>query len=235
MSQPVFDSALSKEGMSGPLADLARRIYQQESSGGKNTQTSNAGARGGMQIIPSTFASVADKDWNIDDPEQNARAGLRYIKQLNTLAQGDPRLVAIGYYGGPGAMAKARRGEAVRDPRNPKAPDTFQYADQVLGQGKTKAIPVVAQRSEEVAPTAEPTLIVAAPQREEVAPATAQPLRKLPVEDWSLIQQSTNAPVRPEDLAFAMPTVAAPTAPVWVKPQNYVPNFQAFQRWKGKV
>ena len=230
MRQPVFDSALSKEGMSGPLADLARRIYQQESSSGKNTQTSNAGARGGMQIIPSTFASVADKDWNIDDPEQNARAGLRYIKQLNTLAQGDPQLVAIGYYGGPGAMAKARRGEAVRDPRNPNAPDTFQYAQQVLGsQGKAS------QRTEKVAPAPEPALIATAPQREEVVPEEAQPLRKLPVEDWSLIQQATNAPVQPADLAFAVPTVAAPTAPVWVKPQNYAPNFQAFQRWKGKV
>lgn len=129
-----MDAALAHEGVEGRLAQVARSIYQQESGSGRNTTTSNAGARGGMQIIPSTFSSVADKGWNIDNPLDNARAGVRYIKQLAEKAGGDPALIAAGYYGGPGGMEKARRGVAVSDPRNPNAPTTLQYAQQVAAR-----------------------------------------------------------------------------------------------------
>lgn len=129
-----FESALAAEGVTGKAADIARSIYQQESSSGKNTKTSNAGAVGGMQIIPATFKSVADKDWDINDPTQNARAGIRYVKQLFEQAGGDPALTAAGYYGGPGGLEKARRGVAVSDPRNPNAPTTLQYGQQVAAR-----------------------------------------------------------------------------------------------------
>lgn len=129
-----IDAALTAEGIQGPVADIARSIYQQESGSGKNTKTSNAGAVGGMQIIPSTFKSVADKDWNINDPTQNARAGVRYIEQLYQQAGGDPALTAAGYYGGPGGLEKARQGIAVADPRNPNAPTTLQYGQQVAAR-----------------------------------------------------------------------------------------------------
>lgn len=129
-----FDVALQAEGLTGPLADFARSIFRQESGGGKNTKTSNAGAVGGMQILPGTFNSVADKGWDISNPYHNARAGIRYIKNMNTLAQGDLKLTAVGYYGGPGAINKARKGIAVSDPRNPHAPNTLQYGEQVLAR-----------------------------------------------------------------------------------------------------
>jgi hypothetical protein len=129
-----FESALAAEGVSGPVAEIARSIYQQESGSGKNTKTSNAGAVGGMQIIPGTFKSVADKDWDINDPTQNARAGIRYVKQLHEKAGGDPALTAAGYYGGPGGLEKARRGVADSDPRNPNAPTTLQYGQQVAAR-----------------------------------------------------------------------------------------------------
>lgn len=136
----LFEQALAAEGISGKLADIARSIYMQESGGGRNTKTSNAGAVGGMQIIPSTFASVADKGWDINDPLHNARAGLRYIRQLDKQAGGDPVLIGAGYYGGPGGLEKARKGIAVSDPRNPNAPNTLQYGQQVAGRvGKTSA------------------------------------------------------------------------------------------------
>lgn len=129
-----FDDALKAEGLTGKAADIARSIYQQESSSGKNTKTSNAGAVGGMQIIPATFKSVADKDWDINDPFHNSRAGIRYVKQLYEQAGGDPALTAAGYYGGPGGLEKARRGVAVSDPRNPNAPTTLQYGEQVAAR-----------------------------------------------------------------------------------------------------
>lgn len=146
----AFDVALESEGIKGPLADVARSIYQQESGGGKNTKTSNAGAVGGMQIIPATFNRVADKGWNIADPVHNARAGLRYLKMLDEKAGGDPKLIAAGYYGGEGAIDKARKGIAVSDPRNPKAPNTLQYGEQVASrvQPKWMSAPIVEKQSQ---------------------------------------------------------------------------------------
>lgn len=148
-----FDEALASEGVTGKLADIARSVYQQESGGGKNTKTSNAGAVGGMQIIPSTFSSVADKGWDINDPTQNARAGIRYLKQLYEQAGGDPALTAAGYYGGPGGLEKARRGVAVSDPRNPNAPTTLQYGQQVAAR-LPKEKGMVQQAVEAVIPSA---------------------------------------------------------------------------------
>lgn len=132
-SDPL-EAALELENITGQKADIARSIYMQESGGGKNTKTSNAGARGGMQIIPATFNRMADKGWAIDDPVQNARAGVRYINTLYDKAGGDPALTAAGYYGGEGAITKAKRGIAVSDPRNPKAPNTLQYGQQVAAR-----------------------------------------------------------------------------------------------------
>jgi len=127
-----FDVALEKEGVLGtPKEHFIRSLYQQESSAGKNTQTSNAGAVGGMQVIPATFKSVADKNWNIADPEHNARAGIRYALQLLDMSKGDEKAAAAGYYGGPNGLIKAQQGIAVRDPRNPNAPTTLQYGEQV--------------------------------------------------------------------------------------------------------
>ena len=150
-----FDAALAHEGVTGKLADVARSIYQQESGSGKNTTTSNAGAVGGMQIIPGTFASVADKGWNIADPVQNARAGIRYLKQLDKQSGGDPALTAAGYYGGPGGMEKARKGIAVSDPRNPKAPTTLQYGQQVAARiKKSPVVDVLNAATDAVMPSA---------------------------------------------------------------------------------
>lgn len=150
------DRALTAEGVTGQLADVARSIYQQESSSGKNTKTSNAGARGAMQLIPSTFASVADEGWDINDSEHNARAGVRYLKQLDKQSGGDPALTAAGYYGGPGGLEKARKGIAVSDPRNPGAPNTLQYGQQVAARVPKGAVAQVLDKvTDAVLPSAQ--------------------------------------------------------------------------------
>ena len=130
-----FELALQNEGILGtPLEALARSTFRQESASGRNTATSNAGARGPMQVLPGTFRGVADPDWNIDDPLANTRAGIRYLKQGWQASGGDPTLTAAFYYGGPGGMTKLANGIAVRDPRNPNAPNTAQYANQVVSR-----------------------------------------------------------------------------------------------------
>jgi len=136
-----LDVALAAENVDPKLADIARSVYTQESGGGKNTKTSNADAVGGMQIRPGTFSEVADKGWNINDPVQNARAGVRYLAKLYDQAGGDPALTAAGYYGGPGGLEKARKGVAVSDPRNPNAPTTLEYGKQVAGRVLDAVIP----------------------------------------------------------------------------------------------
>ncbi len=133
-SATPFDAALLAEGVTGAAADVARSIYQQESGSGKNTKTSNAGAVGGMQVMPGTFKEVAGEGWDINDPVHNARAGIRYVQKMSDLAGGDPALTAAGYYGGPGGLEKARKGIAVSDPRNPNAPNTLQYGQQVAAR-----------------------------------------------------------------------------------------------------
>lgn len=145
MSRQLFEQALAAEGVTGKLAELAFSIYTQESGAGRNTKTSNRGAVGGMQVMPGTFGDMADKGWDINNPEHNARAGIRYLKMLDKRSGGDPALTAAGYYGGPGGLEKARRGVAVSDPKNPNAPTTLEYGQQVAARLRGNPAPVMAQ------------------------------------------------------------------------------------------
>ncbi|NBR22428.1 MAG: hypothetical protein EBU08_01270 [Micrococcales bacterium] len=130
-----FEKALKDEGIAGTnLESVARSIFQQESSSGANVKTSNAGARGPMQVLPATFKAY-NPQGNIDDPYDNSVGGLRYIKDLFSKTN-DLGLTAVGYYGGPKAIEKAKQGVAVSDPRNPNAPNTLQYMEQVMGRTK---------------------------------------------------------------------------------------------------
>lgn len=191
-----FEDALKAEGLTGKAADVARSIYQQESSSGKNTKTSNQGydksvrAVGGMQILPGTFKSVADKGWDINDPTQNARAGIRYVKQLFEQAGGDPALTAAGYYGGPGGLEKARRGVAVSDPRNPSAPTTLQYGQQVASRlPKEPLNPVMAAGkaiTDAVVPSAN----------------AAEPAQRQYIDDPELLAQLDGKPAAPKQKSF---------------------------------
>lgn len=223
--QDPFEVALAQEGITGVAADLARSIYMQESSGGRNTKTSNAGAVGGMQIIPSTFASVADKGWNIKDPVHNARAGIRYVNHLFGKADGDPALTAVGYYGGPGAMNKARNGEPVRDPRNPNAPDTFEYSSQVLdrlpnNQGYARlGAPKPSPEMRAPSPPMEPPAGLdangrraAPPPYQGEMPETIPAYHGIP-DQWSQFGRATKPEVTPEALSFGKGTIGeVPTA-----------------------
>ena len=218
----LFEAALSAEGVTGTLADVARSIYMQESGGGRNTKTSNAGAVGGMQIIPSTFKSVADKDWDISDPMHNARAGIRYLSQLNKQSGGDPALTAAGYYGGPGGMEKARRGIAVSDPRNPNAPNTLQYGQQVaarLGKAPAPAAtkPVI-QTAQAALPASVEVPVEAAPPvvAQGVAEAAAVPDAWQAFLDRVREAKTADQPVQAADLQYGAPQM-----------QINVPDFMA--------
>lgn len=235
----LFESYLAKEGMTGSIADLARSLYGQESSSGANTATSNAGAVGDMQIIPSTFKEMADKNWSINTPEHNARAGLRYIKHLDGLSGGNHGLTAVGYYGGPGAMNKARNGEAVSDPRNPNAPDTIRYSDEVLARMPDNGSYARVVRT----PVATATP-VAPPVDTQGLPLEIPAYHGKP-DEWSKFGRALPpTPVQPTDMNYGKQVMAPETpvavpSPYEVDPQmlaRYMPksnqaNMQAFQGW----
>lgn len=252
-AKDLFEAALAAEGVTGKLADVGRSIYFQESRSGKNTQTSNAGAKGGMQIIPSTFASVADRGWNIDDPMQNARAGIRYLKQLDKQSGGDPALTAAGYYGGPGGLEKARNGIAVSDPRNPHAPNTLEYGQQVASRlpgqkGAAAATPALPRREELVqaqaipAPQVEATPIPPELMAQAQEPAPALPVQATPQGDpWQEFNQrlalaQQQRPVQVADLSsygqapqMGLQVPSFQPGPV----QSLRPDFRAFGAWGG--
>ena len=243
-TKDLFEEALAAEGITGQLAEVARSIYKQESGGGKNTKTSNAGAVGGMQILPTTFASVADKGWDINDPMMNARAGIRYIKQMDKLAGGDPALIAAGYYGGPGGLQKAKQGIAVSDPRNPNAPNTLQYGQQVaarLNGGKANTKPVEVAK---VTPVELPAPEVVA-EAQSVSAAPVEPIpQAVPVmvsgpDPWAEFQDrfKSSAPVQAADLQYGpVPTmnVQVPNFMAAVG-QNRAIDFSGFGNWGARA
>jgi soluble lytic murein transglycosylase-like protein len=176
-TKEMFTNALKTEGVTGKLADAAWAIYGVESGGG-GTKTSVSGARGGMQVMPATFKSVADKDWNIDNPEHNARAGIRYLKQMHDIADGDIGLTAAGYNGGPGAIVAAKQGKGLYVKGHPEYGSTLDYAAKVKKQVEGKsAEPIVEAKVVPLASTP-----VAVPVKQEsilpvVKPVTSQDLQ----------------------------------------------------------
>lgn len=251
MDKRTLDEAKKRENASGIFADLVDSIALQESGKRKNTShlVSNAGAVGGMQMLKSTFDSVADKGWDINNPIDNARAGIRYLAQMHKVSGGDPTLTAVGYYGGPGAIAKAKKGIAVSDPRNPKAPNTLEYGQQVVSRmgGMPNMKPVANQATNVVAP-------MPAPMQTGQMQAPMEPVGESTFyRDQVAAQEPVQAPMTEEEawLAFQK-TLPQQEAQVVQQPQfNYgnsegvvipnfagavakvgtVPNFSAFKTW----
>ncbi len=80
---------------------LVSRVVRQE-SGGRLDAVSPKGARGPMQLMPATARELGV---NIDDPEDNIRGGVRYLKQQFD-AFGTPELALAAYNAGPGAVRR---------------------------------------------------------------------------------------------------------------------------------
>lgn len=133
--------AIRLEAKTPAEIDFLKRIFKQESNNGANTTTSNAGAVGPGQIVPNTFKSVADKDWDISNAHDSAQAAARYALQLFKQAGGDIERAAAAYYGGPDEIKKSAQGIAAYDKRNPNAPNTLQYGKQVSSHDTTNVVP----------------------------------------------------------------------------------------------
>jgi hypothetical protein len=100
---------------------LAVRVMRAESRGDPNA-VSSAGARGLMQLMPGTARDMGVTD--INDPIQNIRAGVRYLKQ-QLGAFGSVPVALAAYNAGPNAV---REHGGV-----PPYPETREYIRRIMG------------------------------------------------------------------------------------------------------
>ena len=127
----LFERALDMENIRDPKERaFLKSIHWNESKWRDTSPTSNKQAVGPMQIKPTTFKDVAPK-LDINKPLDNMRGGIRYGAQGYREAKGNPQIAGVFYYGGPTARDAALQGKVFTDKANPKAPNTFQYADVV--------------------------------------------------------------------------------------------------------
>jgi soluble lytic murein transglycosylase-like protein len=100
-------------------------------SGFRNSATSNVGATGLTQLMPSTARWIEPGTSRSDlrDSETNLRIGFRYLSRLIHRYDGDTTLALLAYNRGPGTVDRlVRRG---RDPDNG-------YADLVRGESRSR-------------------------------------------------------------------------------------------------
>lgn len=96
------DFATSEAKAAGLNPDLVLRQMRKESAGDQGA-VSPKGARGLMQLMPDT---ARDLGVNPDDPYDNIRGGVRYLKQQMDDFGGDERLALAAYNAGPGNVRK---------------------------------------------------------------------------------------------------------------------------------
>lgn len=125
-------------------------IFGQESGNGAvdTSKPNYAGALGKGQILQSTFEGLkaqgkipANYQWT--NPQHNEEAAVAYMREAWQAAGGNPELAAAYYYGGPKAIAGGQVA-TYRDLKNPNAPTTNQYAQQILqrmGRGVSAVVP----------------------------------------------------------------------------------------------
>ncbi len=113
---------------------LIRSIIHAESHGDPDA-VSNKGARGLMQIEPSTAASLGVNPRDLNNPTINMEAGRAYVNQMLARFHGDPRLAMAAYNAGPTTIAnlQARYGPRYEDIAPHLPPETQAYVPKVLG------------------------------------------------------------------------------------------------------
>jgi soluble lytic murein transglycosylase-like protein len=94
----LIERSAAEEGVDPAL--VAAMITQE--SGGNPEAVSPAGARGLMQLMPSTARMLGVE--NVFDPDQNVSGGVRYISRLLERYGGDEKMALAAYNAGPGTV-----------------------------------------------------------------------------------------------------------------------------------
>ena len=134
-AQPVSESPAQPSAAKPDAAAVAKAIHTQESGGAPNASTSPAGAVGGWQIMPATFARYAREGERIDNPEDNAAVGQRIVEDLYAKAGGDPARVAVGYFSGEGNIAAPGSPTPwINDVKDATGKSVSSYVGDVMGR-----------------------------------------------------------------------------------------------------
>jgi hypothetical protein len=152
----MFDKALDAEGIKDPKQRaFLKSIHAQESDQALNAPTRDkSGAMGPMQVTKGAWSDVSAKGdalKNRADPFDNMRAGIRYASAGWDKSGGDPVLAGAYYYGGPGGLSKAQKGEAVASSED-KGQTTLQYGKQVAARMPTMLPGISTAQAAPVAP-----------------------------------------------------------------------------------
>lgn len=113
--------AVDEANKAGLDPSLVLRVIQQE-SGGDVGAISKKGAKGLMQLMPAT---AKDLGVNENDPYDNIRGGVKYLKQQMDKYK-DPKLALAAYNAGPGAVDKHNG--------MPPFKETQDYVKSILGE-----------------------------------------------------------------------------------------------------
>ena len=125
---------IAEQEGAGHLLPTINAIHGQESGSGANSRTSIDGARGGMQIIPATFKRFAKQGETIDNPDDNLRVGIRYIKYLGDKYDNDPAKVSTGYFSGEGNVNTGSGAAWKNDHKDGNGKSVSGYVSDVLGR-----------------------------------------------------------------------------------------------------
>jgi len=117
---PIIDVASRTHGVD---AALVHAVISTE-SGYNPGAISKAGARGLMQLMPDTAKRYGVR--NIMDPVENIYAGVRYLRDLLLMFNGNIELAVAAYNAGENAVI--RNGNKI-----PPYAETIQYVPKVLG------------------------------------------------------------------------------------------------------
>ena len=159
---PLIDSISARHGVD---ATLVRSVIEVESNFNRRA-VSPMGARGLMQLIPETGARFGVRDFF--DPAQNIDGGVRYLRFLLEMFEGNLDLSLAAYNSGENRVARLGRIPAI--------PETQNYVRLVRSAynrrgGQTPTVQPVANAAPPVRTTPDPTAI-AAQVAAVVAPAT---------------------------------------------------------------
>ena len=116
----IIDAASKTHGVDGALVHA---VITAE-SGYNASAVSKAGARGLMQLMPDTAARYGVR--NIHDPRENINGGVRYLRDLITMFNGNIELAVAAYNAGENAVI--RHGNRI-----PPYAETVHYVPKVLG------------------------------------------------------------------------------------------------------
>jgi hypothetical protein len=106
-------TAATKAGVNPTLAVA---IAYQESRLNLNPARGSSGEIGMMQVMPATGKAMGFDEKALADPQKNIEAGIEYLKRALAATENDPKLAAVYYNGGPGALEALKSGKEP-DPR----------------------------------------------------------------------------------------------------------------------